>query len=105
MSFDSNSYNQLGKLQRVLLKQNIPFASYRLPLDSEIVTLVQHHSMPDKLSSLQNINREIGFVISPFDHNSEHGTFFLKPDCVFFSNEIDDIYIQKLLEHFCKAPN
>jgi len=99
MSFDSNSYNQLGKLQRVLLKQNIPFASYRLPLESEIVTLVQHHSMPDKLSSLQNINREIGFVISPFDHNSEHGTFFLKPDCVFFSNEIDDIYIQKLLEN------
>jgi len=99
MSFDSNSYNQLGKLQRVLLKQNIPFASYRLPLESEIVTLVQHHSMPDKLSSLQNINREIGFVISPFDHNSKHGTFFLKPDCVFFSNEIDDIYIQKLLEN------
>ena len=99
MPFDSLQYNQLLKLQYVLLKQNIPFVSYRLPFSDEVVTLVQHDSMPERLSSLQNMDHEVGFVVSPFDEDSRHGTFFLRPGCVFFSNEIDDIYIQKLSEN------
>ena len=78
------------------MKQNIPFASYRLPLQSEIITLVQHHSMPEKLDSLQNIDQKIGFVVSPFNQTHNHETYLLNPDCVFFSDEIEDIYIQKL---------
>jgi isochorismate synthase len=96
MTFNKSSYQLLSNLQRVCLKQNIPFASYRLPLQSEIMTLVQHHSMPEKLDSLQNIDQKIGFVVSPFNETHKHETYLLNPDCVFFSNEIEDIYIQKL---------
>jgi len=99
MAFKSSSYQQLSELQRVCLKQNIPFASYRLPLDSEIITLVQHRSLPAKLDSLLNIDNELGFVVSPFDESAKHGTYFLKPDCVFFSDQIEPVYIQKLSEN------
>jgi isochorismate synthase len=93
------SYQSLSWLQAVCLKQNIPFVSYRLPLDTEIITLVQHHSFPEKSDSLQDLDQKIGFIVSPFNETAEHGTYFLKPDCVFFSNEIEDIYIKKLSEN------
>lgn len=99
MIIENTIYQQLSRLQHVCLKQNIPFASYRLPLESEIITLVQHHSLPEKLDSLQNINKNVGFVVAPFVENAEHGTYFLKPNFVFFSNEIADIYIQELSEN------
>ena len=99
MTFENNSYQQLSELQRVCLKQNIPFVSYRLPLDTEIITLVQHNSLPEKSDSLQGLDQKIGFIVSPFDENAEHETYFLKPDYVFFSNEIEEIYIQKLSEN------
>ena len=93
------TYQQLSKLQQVLLKQNIPFVSYRLPLETEIITLVQHHSSPEKSDSYQDLDQKIGFVVSPFDETAENGTYFLKPDCVFFSDDIEDIYIQKLSDN------
>jgi len=99
MTFEPSLYQSLSNLQTVCLKQNIPFVSYRLPLDTEIITLIQHHSLPERFDSLENIDQKVGFVVAPFDSSSEHGTYFLKPDCVFFSNEIEDIYIKKLSEN------
>jgi len=99
MSFELSSYQSLSRLQTVCLKQNIPFVSYRLPLDTEIITLVQHHSLPKKSDSLQDLDQKTGFIVSPFDETAENGTYFLKPDCVFFSNEIEEIYIKKLSEN------
>ncbi|MBP1677119.1 MAG: isochorismate synthase [Bacteroidetes bacterium] len=96
MAFDSFAYQSLGRLQQVCLKQNIPFASYRLPLDREIVTVVQHHSMPEKLSRMNEPELKAGFVVAPFTESTGNDSYFLQPDCVFFSNDIDDIYIEKL---------
>jgi len=99
MSLDNKSFQSLKKLLTVCLKQNIPFASYRLPLVTEIISLVQHHSFPEKLDSIDNIDQKTGFVVAPFDETNGHSTYFLKPDCVFFSNDIDDVYINKLSEN------
>jgi isochorismate synthase len=97
--FEINLYQQLSKLQQTCLKQNIPFASFRLPLESEIISLVQHHSAPEKLKSLNDIDKKTGFVIAPFHETEQLGTYFLEPDCVYFSNEIEDIYLKKLSEN------
>ena len=96
MTCDKESYAALCKLQTVCLRQNIPFASYRLPLNREIITVVQHHSMPERLKSLNDLHEKTGFVVSPFTESPAHETFFLQPDCVFFSNNIAEIYIDKL---------
>ena len=99
MTFNNSLYQSLCRLQTVCLKQNIPFVSYRLPHETEIITLVQHHSVPEKLDTLQNIDTKTGFVVAPFFETKEQGVYFLNPDCVYFSNEIEEIYIKKLAEN------
>ena len=94
-----SQHSQLIKLQKALFRQNIPFVSYRLPLETEIITLVQHQSLPEKLVSLNELDNKTGFVIAPFTALGEHNSYFLKPDCEFFSNDIADIYIQKLADN------
>jgi isochorismate synthase len=99
MTDSDNNYIQLRKLQKVLFQQNIPFVSYRLPSGSDIITLVQHHSLPDELDSLASIDSKTGFVIAPFEVSEAHKRFFLQPDCVFFGDDIADLYIKKLAEN------
>ncbi|HEY5589426.1 MAG TPA: isochorismate synthase [Paludibacter sp.] len=99
MTFENSSYKSLSDLQTVCLKQNIPFASYRLPLQSDITTLVQHHSMPEKLESLQNIDQKSGFIMAPFVETEKQGAFLLKPDNIFYSNKISAEFIETLQQN------
>ena len=96
MTFSEPTYSPLSQLQSVCLKQNIPFASYRLPLQSEIITLVQHSSMPELIDSLQNIDTKSGFIIAPFFETEKHGVYFLNPDNIFDTNNIDHDLVQQL---------
>jgi isochorismate synthase len=90
---------QLIKLLTILLRQNIPFAAFRLPDGGEIITLIQHHSLPESIDLKNFTFTTPGFVIAPFDASDQYKSYFLTPDCVFFSDDIDDIYIQKLSEN------
>lgn len=96
MTNNSRKLNQLIKLQKVLIEQNIPFVSYKLPLETDIVTLVQHHSIPEVVDMQQFTFQQPGFIIAPFVTSDKHQSYFLRPDCIFFADEIDDIYIEKL---------
>ena len=96
MTFSDSTYQSLSQLHAVCLKQNIPFASYRLPLESEITTLVQHQSLPERIVSLQGIDKKSGFVVAPFFETEKQGVYLLKPDNIFISNEIDADYLLKL---------
>lgn len=92
----TTSNRQLKKTQKVLLQQQIPFVSYRLPLEAQVVTLVQHHSLPEKVADLNLIEKDTGFLMAPFSQADGHPVWFLRPDCVFFGNDIEEIYIEKL---------
>lgn len=96
MRFSDPTYQSLSQLHTVCLKQNIPFASYRLPLESEITTLVQHQSLPERIASLQGIDQKSGFVLAPFFETEKQGIFLLKPDNIFISNNIDNDFLLKL---------
>ena len=99
MTFSDPTYSPLGQLHKVCLKQNIPFASYRLPLKEEITTLVQQNSLPEQIDSLQHFETKSGFVIAPFNESVNCGIFLLKPDNIFISNNIDRNYIHELAEN------
>jgi len=99
MAFENASYQSFSNLQTVCLKQNIPFASYRLPLQTEVATLIQHKSFPEKLDSLQDIDKKTGFVIAPFMESANHGTFLLNPDKVFIGNAIETGFIEALKQN------
>lgn len=94
-----NSFHQLNQLQQVCIKQNIPFVSYRLPLSIEIATLIQQHSMPEKLDSWSNMDARQGFIVAPFSESDGDGSFFLQPDSYFTSNNIDAHSIKELTEN------
>jgi isochorismate synthase len=96
MKSESTTYNLLSDLQTVCLKQNIPFASYRLPLETEITTIVQSQSAPEKLSSLDTLNQKSGFIVAPFLNSENNETYFLQPDNLFYGNNITTEFIKNL---------
>lgn len=96
MNFNNNSYQSLTDLQTVCLEQNIPFASYRLPMQSEIVTLVQHQSFPEKIDVLNNTEQKKGFIVAPFFETNNHAAYILEPDSTFYNGNIDPGFIEQL---------
>jgi isochorismate synthase len=96
MVIESTLYQSLYNLQTTCLARRIPFVSFRLPLETEITTLIQYQSVPQKISSLDEIGENSGFLISPFFDNREHGTYFLKPDVIVLSTEIQASLISML---------
>jgi len=96
MRSNDNTYPLLRKLQTVCLKQNIPFVSYRLPLQKGITTLVQHRSFPEKLDMKEHLEQKNGFMIVPFSETAQHGSFLLYPDDIFHSDNIDPDYLEHL---------
>src|ERR1035437_6281205 len=96
MSSEKNVYPSITKLQTVCLEQNIPFASYRLPEESEITTLVQQGSFPEKLNLKEQLDQKSGFIIAPFFESAEHATFLLNPDDIFHNDKINPEYIESL---------
>jgi len=96
MNFNTTSYPSLKDLQTVCIEQNIPFASYRLPLQKEIVTLVQHQSFPEKIDILNNPEQRKGFIVAPFFETNTHAAYILEPDSVFYNGDIDPGFIEQL---------
>ncbi len=95
MTITDNPKSQLNKLLDVVIRQKIPFASYRLPDEKDVITIVQHHGEVATITPNTQFHEKQGFVISPFD-NKQNSGFLLNPDCVYFNDDIDDIFIQKL---------
>jgi len=99
MSLENKSFQSLVQLQTVCLKQNIPFASYRVPLHSGITSLVQHQSFPEKTDLTDQLEVKSGFMIAPFVASDRHSSYLLKPDDVFLSEMIKPEYIEGLSQN------
>ena len=96
MSFKNTPYQSLINLQQVCLKQNIPFVSYRQPLQTEITTFVQHQYFPKKFDFTNQIESIRGFVIAPFFETDACASFILEPDAVFTPDDITPEFILSL---------
>ena len=95
-SSETKSYPSLLKLLRVCLEQNIPFATYRLPRQPVIITLVQHQSYPQKIDFMDHPEKKSGFIMAPFFESTNHLSYLLEPDNLFISDQIDPDFIKKL---------
>lgn len=74
---------ELTDILELCLEKKIAFASYRLPLSTQIVTLIQFSEQPVPIDNTTSLNEASGFVISPFDGTGKHKTWLLKPDLKF----------------------
>ena len=96
MSFKDTPYESLENLQQVCLKQHIPFASFRQPLQADITTFVQHRSFPKKVDFTKQPESIKGFVVAPFFETSSCNSFILEPDDIFISGNITREFILSL---------
>lgn len=99
MSENFKNVRQIAELYPMLLKQRIPFVSYRLPHSFQIITLIQQNSLPQTLHSLDELQDKNGFVIAPFSNNTNHPVVFLQPDITIIGNEIDADILKLLSEN------
>jgi len=98
MSFNNTPYQSLENLQQVCLKQQIPFASFRQPLQAEITTFVQHRSFPKKVDFTKQPESIKGFVVAPFFETAACNSYLLEPDDIFISGNISNEFISSLSE-------
>ncbi len=83
-------------LQNKCLNGNIPFVTYCLPKQKEIITMIQHRSKPARLESLKQINKRHGFVIAPFNENENFPVYFIEPDITIHGLKTDENIFEKL---------
>ena len=88
----------LDSLQKILQENKIPFVSYRLPREKDIVTLVQSNGLPQEID-IENFDfSKAGFIVSPFCVSEQYKSYFLSPDYIFYNNDIPDEFLQKTSE-------
>lgn len=83
-------------LQQKCLESNIPFVTYCLPQQKEIVTMIQYRNPPRKLESIKQINKQKGFIIAPFHEEENFPVFFLEPDIHISGSKVDETVFGEL---------
>ncbi len=98
----------LEKLYTLALDNGISFVSYRLPGNSEPVTMVQWLKNPAIINDIETLQLKSGFVFAPFDHNAGlpirmiepdlivKGESFIRPEKVAHSQEQDATHKQEI---------
>lgn len=65
------------------LQKRLAFYAYSLPETQEVNVGIQQDPQTLTFSKLQDINGKDGFVFAPFDVDSKHSLYFIKPDLKF----------------------
>ena len=83
--------NMLEKVHRLALDNQIAFASYKLPDENEVITIIQWKTQPVRISDISSLEGKSGFVFAPFDLSSENPIRLIQPDLIMKGNKTDDI--------------
>jgi isochorismate synthase len=83
--------NMLEKVHRLALENQIAFASYKLPDEPEVITIIQWKTQPARISDILSLDGKSGFVFAPFDLDSGNPIRLIQPDLVMRGNAVDDI--------------
>lgn len=70
------------RLLQVCLERKIPFASYRMPNESNVVSLLQYTSAPRPIGYSRDLACSKGFVIAPFVDSAQFPAMLLEPDYI-----------------------
>ncbi|MBN1598994.1 MAG: chorismate-binding protein [Bacteroidales bacterium] len=76
------------------LENKIPFASYRLPGNNSVNTIIQKDCKLTELNGLSGIPERGGFIIAPFTAQDGIKTYIIRPDIV-----LNDLNYESLIGH------
>lgn len=89
---------KLSRLINLCLDKNIPFVSFRLPDEKDIITWVQISGQFNYFESIEKIGKRKGFVYAPFHRRTNFPIAFFEPEVIFKNDEIDEDFIRVLIE-------
>lgn len=89
------SVKSVGETITVCLKNNLTFAAYRLPNQTEQALMVQESRKAEELINLSEITSLKGFLVAPFMRSESNRMFVIKPD-FYFSEEVPDELFDKI---------
>ncbi len=82
--------NILEKVHRLALENQIAFASYKLPDEPEVITILQWKAQPASISDILSLEGKSGFVFAPFEMDSKNPIRLIQPDLIMRGDKFDD---------------
>lgn len=79
-----------------LIEGNIPFATFRLPGETEAMTYVQTGKADPPVNSLDQLEGRRGFLMAPFYGPNGRDYLLVRPDLVFRASEVDRALVNKI---------
>ena len=97
MSQTKKSVKSIGEAISVCLNNNLTFATYRLPNQSEKAMMIQKSAVAEQVQNLSNVTGLKGFLVVPFLRRGKNHIYIIKPD-FYFNGEIPDDQFDKIQE-------
>ena len=97
MSQTKTSVKSIGETISVCLNNNLTFAAYRLPNQTEQRLIVQKKQGVEEVTNLSNVNRLKGFLVAPFLQSDKNHMFIINPD-FYIRGEISGEQFERLSE-------
>ena len=97
MSQIKKSVKSIGETISVCLNNNLTFAAYRLPNQSEKAMMIQKSAVAEQVQNLSNVTGLNGFLVVPFLRTGKNHIYIIKPD-FYFNGEIPDDQFDKIQE-------
>lgn len=86
----------LTAIHKTCIAKNLPFVTFRLPLQTHSTTYIQTTPGNVEWKSIRDISRETGFILAPFDTRNGHCYILVKPDLVIDAEDISREIIGKV---------
>jgi len=97
MDQTKTSVKSIGETIQVCLDNNLTFAAYRLPNQTEQAIIVQKNRAVAKVDSLSNVTGLKGFLVAPFLQSGKNSMFIINPD-FYFTGEVPGEKFDKICE-------
>lgn len=78
----------LIKIQNVCISKNLPFVTFRKPIQEHSTTYIQTTPGAVQWESIRDVSKHTGFIMAPFDSRNGHQYMLIRPDLVISGNDI-----------------
>lgn len=87
---------KLVKLINLCLDKNIPFVSYRLPAEKDIITWVQLSGQFNYVEFIDEVADKEGFIYAPFHRRTNFPIAFFEPELIIVNDGFEDGFLEDL---------
>ncbi len=86
----------LIKIHKACISKNLPFVTFRMPLQEHTITYIQTTPGHVEWKSIRDISSERGFIMAPFDTRNGHKYILIKPDLSVNDGEITNEQLETI---------